>query len=164
MRISDWSSDVCSSDLDSAIAGITNASSVPDRLSTISSTVNSSIYEEERIDLGWTYRNDRIRLTLAPYYRDVDFLDIDASDENRRGAVMLLSYRLAPTWDVGTFVDVARSDFRNPDLRTEDKRYGLSVAKTWSHHWSTDLDYVNYRHYMDEIGRASCRDRACPYV
>ncbi|HEY9541495.1 MAG TPA: hypothetical protein VIR05_07655 [Luteimonas sp.] len=134
---------------DSAIAGITNASSVPDRLSTISSTVNSSIYEEERIDLGWTYRNDRIRLTLAPYYRDVDFLDIDASDENRRGAVMLLSYRLAPTWDVGTFVDVARSDFRNPDLRTEDKRYGLSVDKTWSRHWSTALDYVHYRRDMD---------------
>src|SRR3546814_8139602 len=108
MRISDWSSDLCSSDL-----------------------VNSSIYEEERIDLGWTYRNYRSRFTLAPYYRDVDFLDINASDENRRGAVMLLSYRLAPTWDVGTFVDVARSDFRNPDLRTEDKRYGLSVDKTW---------------------------------
>src|SRR3546814_9674935 len=85
----------------------------------------------------------------APYYRDVDFLDIDASDENRRGAVMLLSYRLAPTWDVGTFVDVARSDFRNPDLRTEDKRYGLSVDKTWSRHWSTALDYVHYRRDMD---------------
>src|SRR3546814_6972669 len=94
----------------------------------MSSKVNPSIYGEERIDLGWTYRNDRIRLTLAPYYRDVDFLDIDASDENRRGAVMLLSYRLAPPWDVGTFVDVARSDFRNPDLRTEAKRYGIGRA------------------------------------
>src|SRR3546814_17235183 len=62
---------------------------------------------------------------------------------------MLLSDRLAPTWDVGTFVDVARSDFRNPDLRTEDKRYGLSVDKTWSRHWSTALDYVHYRRDMD---------------
>src|SRR3546814_19615395 len=115
MRISDWSSDVCSSDLDSAIAGITNASSVPDRLSTLSSTVNSSIYEEERIDLGWTYPNDRIRLTLAPYYRDVDFLALNASDENRRGAVLLLSSRLAPPCAVGTFVDVALSAFRDPD-------------------------------------------------
>src|SRR3546814_12527105 len=49
---------------DSAIAGITNASSVQDRLSTISSTVNSSTYEAERIDLGWNYRNEPIRLTL----------------------------------------------------------------------------------------------------
>src|SRR3546814_6338419 len=86
---------------------------------------------------------------LAPSCRDVDFLDINASDENRRGAVMLLSYRLAPTWDVGTFVDVARSDFRNPDLRTEAKRYGLSVDKTWSRHWSTALDYVHYRRDME---------------
>src|SRR3546814_19839186 len=62
---------------------------------------------------------------------------------------MLRSYRLAPTWDVCTFVDVARSDFRNPDLRTEDKRYGLSVDKTWSRHWSTALDSVHYRRDMD---------------
>src|SRR3546814_10397270 len=111
--------------------------------------VNSSIYEEERIDLGWTYRNDRIRLTLAPYYRDVDFLDTDASDENRPGAVMLLSNRLAPPWDVCTFVDVARSDFRNPAQRTEDKRYGLSGDETWACNWLTAPDYVHYTRDMD---------------
>src|SRR3546814_6090696 len=104
----------------------------------------------------------------APYYRDVDFLDIDASDENRRGAVMLLSYRLAPTWDVGTFVDVARSDFRNPDLPTETKRYGLSVCKTWSPHSTTSLAFVPYQRDMAgpsadspqdiwQIGRAHVR-------
>src|SRR3546814_17564160 len=85
---------------------------------------------------------------LAPSCRDVVFLYINASDENRRGAVMLLSYRLAPTWDVGTFVDVALSDFRNPDLRTEDKRYGLSVDKTCSRHWSPARHFVQYRRDM----------------
>src|SRR3546814_2254931 len=95
---------------DSAIAGITNASSVPDRLSTISSTVNSSIYTEERIDPGWTYRNDRIRLTIAPYYRDGDFLDLHASNTTRPGPVMLLSSRSPQTSDVGTFAYIAPSD------------------------------------------------------
>src|SRR3546814_20613956 len=106
MRISDWSSDVCSSDLltrlgfgldagnswvdyadgssgsypllrariewavsarsvlslgaarqltdstDSAIAGTTQPSSVPDRLLKISRTVNQSLYEKERNELG----------------------------------------------------------------------------------------------------------------
>src|SRR3546814_3115864 len=78
---------------DSAIASITNASSVPDRLSKMLSTVNPSTYEKERIDPGWTSRNDRIRLTLAHDYPDVDFLAIEAYDQNRPREGMMLAYR-----------------------------------------------------------------------
>src|SRR3546814_20395486 len=60
---------------DSAIAGITNASSVPDRLSPISSQGNSSISAEERLQPGWTYRNARNRFTHPPPYQAVDFTD-----------------------------------------------------------------------------------------
>lgn len=134
---------------DSAIAGISDATSVPERPSTASIAVNSSIYEEERINLSWDYHDDRLRLTLGPYYENVDFLDADASDETRRGAAMLLAYRLTPTWEVRAHADVARSDFRDLGLRTEDKRYGLGLGKTWSRHWSSSLDYVHYRREAD---------------
>lgn len=130
---------------DSAIAGITAATGVPDRLSTASIAVDSSIYEEDRMELSWAYHGDRLGFTVGPYYESVDFLDADSVDETRRGVVMLLSYRLTPSLDLRTYADVARSDFGDLDLRTEDKRYGFGLDKTWSRHWSSALDYVHYR-------------------
>lgn len=134
---------------DSALAGITLVTGVPDRLSTASVTVNASIYEENRADLSWRYRGDRAALTFGPYYERIDYLDATASDETRRGALMVLSYRLAPGWDLRAFGDAARSDFLDLDIRTEDLRAGIGMSKAWSRHWSSALDYVHYRREAD---------------
>src|SRR5690606_41225308 len=75
----------------------------------------------------------------------IDFLDAVAFDETRRGVLTRLTYRLAPTWDLRAFADVARSECPAIDLRTEDRRYGLGIGKTWSRHWSSALDYVHYQ-------------------
>ena len=136
---------------DSAIAGISAAAGVPDRLSTASTAVNASLYEEDRIELTWTYRNDRFGFTVGPYYDRFDFVDATAFDETRRGLVTRVTYRLAPTWDLRGYADVARSDFPSIDLRTEDRRYGLGVGKTWSRHWSSALDYVHYRRESEGV-------------
>lgn len=130
---------------DSALAGIAGASGVPDRLLTGSTAVNASLYEEDRVELSWTYQHERVGLTIGPYYERVDFLDAIAFDETRRGLLTQVTYRMAPTWDLRAFADVARSDFPDIDLRTEDRRFGLGIGKTWSRHWSSALDYVHYR-------------------
>ncbi|MGY1457215.1 MULTISPECIES: hypothetical protein [unclassified Luteimonas] len=129
---------------DSAIGGISVASTVPDSLSGGSFVVDPSIYEEDRIELTWAYRHDRVGFTVGPYYERVDFIDAPSVDETRRGVVMQLTYRLAPTWDLRTFADAARTEFPDLGQRTEDRRFGLGVGKTWSRHWSSALDYVHY--------------------
>lgn len=134
---------------DSALAGITATAGVPDRLTTASTSVTTSLYEEDRFEATWSHRRDRLGLMIGPYYERVDFLDATAFDETRRGLVMQVTYRLAPTWDLRGYADVARSDFNAIDLRTEDRRYGFGIAKTWSRHWSSALDYVHYRRDAD---------------
>lgn len=129
---------------DSAIGGISAAATVPDNLSTGSFVVNPSIYEEDRVELTWSYQADRLGLTAGPYYERIDFIDAPAIDETRRGVVVQLSYRLAPTWDLTTFADGSRSDYTDINQRTEDRRYGFGLAKTWSRHWSSSLSYVHY--------------------
>ena len=134
---------------DSALTGITAATTVPDRLSTASIAVNASIYQEDRIELTWAYHHERIGFTLGPYYERVDFLDANAFDETRRGVVTQLSYQLTPTWDLRVYADFARSEFPDLGLRTEDKRAGFGLHKTWSRHWSSALDYAHYRRSED---------------
>lgn len=128
----------------SAIGGISVASTVPDSLSGGSFVVDPSIYEEDRFELMWAYNHDRIGFTIGPYYERVDFLDEPAVDETRRGVVVQLTYRLAPTWDLRTFADAARTEFPDLGLRTEDRRFGIGLGKTWTRHWSSALDYVHY--------------------
>ena len=130
---------------DSALEGIATVVDVPDSLPTASSTADASVYEEDRFDLTYAYRHERVGFTIGPYYERIDFIDSTAVDETRRGAVLQLSYRLSQTWDMRTFADVARSNFPDIGLDTEDKRFGLGLSKSWSRHWSSSLDYLHYR-------------------
>ncbi|TYT23610.1 DUF560 domain-containing protein [Luteimonas viscosa] len=130
---------------DSALQGIGAVTEVPDSLSSATSAVDASVYEEDRIDLTYAYRHERVDFTIGPYYERVDYVDPTGFDETRRGVVLQLSYRLSQTWDLRTFADVARSNFTDLGLRTEDKRFGLGLSRTWSRHWSSALDYLHYR-------------------
>ena len=134
---------------DSAIAGISGVARIPDRLTSLSSSIDSSVYEEDRIELSWAYSRERLGLRIAPYYERTDFLDATTVDETRRGAVMMLTYRLSSTWNARSFAEASRSDFPDTGLRTEDVRLGISLEKTWSRHWSSALDYVHYRRDYD---------------
>ena len=130
---------------ESALAGITAVSRVPERLSTASIAVNPSIYEEDRIEFHWSHHRERFNFTLGSYYERIDFLDATAFDETRRGALGQLSYRLTPTMQLRSYADIARSEFPGLDSRSDDKRYGLGISRQWSRHWSSSLDYMHYR-------------------
>lgn len=136
---------------DSALQGIEAAVEVPDRLSSGSSAINSSMYENDRADLTWAYRHERVGFTAGPYYERIDYVDSGVFDETRRGVVTQLSYQLRPTLHLNVFADAARSTFTDQDLRTEDRRYGAGLEKIWSRHWSSRLDYLHYRRSDDGL-------------
>lgn len=134
---------------DSALQGIGTAVGIPDRTSIGSIAVNPSIYQEDRVELSWSHYRERLGITFGPYYERIDFLDASAFDETRRGVLARVSYRVAPSWELHTFADVARSEFEDLGQESDDKRYGIGVSKTWSRHWSSSLDYTHYRRSED---------------
>ncbi len=136
---------------ESALQGIEAAAEVPDRLSTNSSAVNASIYEDDRIEFTWAYRHERMDFTAGPYYERADYVESTEFDETRRGVIAQLGYQLRPGVHVSVFADAARSTFDELDVRTEDKRYGASLSKTWSRRWSSRLDYLHYRRSDDGL-------------
>ena len=48
-----------------------------------------------------------------------------------------------------SYADIARSEFPDTGLRTNDRRYGLGISKTWSRHWSSALHYMHYQRSLD---------------
>lgn len=128
-----------------ALDGIGEAVAVPDSLTSASSGIDSSIYEESRAELSYAYAGERTAFSVGPYYDRVDYVDATSFDETRRGAVFQFSYRLASTWNMRASVDAARSRFPDIGRETDDLRLGLGFDKTWSRHWSSALQYMHYR-------------------
>lgn len=140
-----------------AIEGIGLTTEVPEGLIGTSSTVNASIYEEDRAELAYAYEGERLGFSLGPYYERIRYLDALALDETRRGVLLQTSYRLAPTWNLLAFADVSRSTFPDLDRRTEDRHAGLSIDKTWSRHWSSALQYSRYERNGDLFSAGDSR-------
>ena len=138
---------------DDAIAAIGEAVTVPDDLSGSSgAAMQSSIYEDNRADVSYSYRGERVSVSVGPYYQRIDYLDDSTMfDETRRGALAQFSYDLSETWNLATFVDVARASFTEVDRRTTDTRVGVGVDKTHSRHWSSALQFTHYRRDDDGV-------------
>ena len=128
-----------------AIDGIGQAVAVPDSLTSASSGIDSSIYEESSANFAYAYTGERAAFSIGPYYDRVDYVDTSSFDETRRGAVFQFSYRLTTTLDLRSFVDATRSRFPEIGRETDDLRLGLGLDKTWSRHWSSAVQYVHYR-------------------
>ncbi len=127
-----------------AIAGIGPATEVPDQLFGGSSAISGSIYKEDRADLSYSFDGQRFSFSIGPYYQRIEYLGSLVFDETRRGALLEASYRLAPTWELRGYIDESRSRFPDLGRRTEDRRAGLSLDKTWARHWSSSLQYTRY--------------------
>lgn len=127
-----------------ALAGIAPTGEVPEQMFGGSSAISGSIYKEDRADLSYSFDGERFSFSAGPYYQRIEYLDSLAFDETRRGMLLEASYRLAPTWNLRGFIDESRSTFPGLDRRTEDRRTGLSLDKTWARHWSSSLQYMRY--------------------
>lgn len=134
-----------------ALEGIGVAAEVPQNLVGGSSTINASIYEDNRADLSYSFDGERLSFSLGPYYERIEYLDSLAFDETRRGALFEAAYRLAPTWDLRGFVDVSRSRFPDLGRSTRDTRAGLALDKAWARHWSSSLQYSRYQREGDGL-------------
>lgn len=134
-----------------AIEAIGVVATVPDTLTASAAGLESSVYRETRGDLSYAYAGERVRFSTGPYYERVDYLDANAFDETRRGVIVQFGYRIAPTWELETYVDVARAKFPQIGRETDDLRLGAGLAKTWSRHWSSSLTYTHYRRDDDGL-------------
>lgn len=128
-----------------AIDGITEVVSIPDNLTGTAAGIESSVYKESRAELSYTYSGTRFGFSIGPYYERMEYLDADAIDETRRGAIAQASYRMARGWELQGFADVGRVRYPGSGLESDDTRAGIGVQKTWTRHLSSSLLYSHYR-------------------
>lgn len=121
---------------------------VPDSLA------EPNVFRERFARVRYTYAGDRLTLSLAPYYRRVRYEEALVEDQNRRGLVAGMDYRLGPRLTLSAYA--AREDREFPDIGREDEdlvaRVGL--AKRFSQNWTGRMDFQRRERDSTEPGRS----------
>jgi len=101
------------------------------------------VYLERRINLGYAYRAERWAVSLAPYWRKLDYPVDTLQDQDAHGAVFGASYRLAPLWTLAFDANAESRKYNSLARRDDDERLDLSLTDQLSRHFSLRLDLIH---------------------
>jgi len=104
--------------------------------------VTSEVYLERRVNVGYVYRAERWALSLAPYWRTLDYPIDTLQDQHAHGAVFGASYRLLPLWTLAFDANEETRSYTSLVRRDEDLRLDLSLVDQLSRHLSVRLDLI----------------------
>lgn len=121
----------------------------------------SQAFLERTLRVGYGYAGDRASVTVAPYYRKLDYLqlplapDLLGANQTARGAVGSFEWILRPllTATLGGTYD--KTHYETVDR--EDKTWTVTAAlrQQWTRNWSGELSYTHYDRSSDTVGASS---------
>jgi len=124
---------------------IGESTGLPSSVMTGSTTVTASAYEQRSLGAQYTYTGTRTVLSIFGQAHELEYVDVDAANEESRSAGVSLRYRLRPTLVLGASASVDRNEYGSPvDRRETNHLYTLGLEKSWSRNWSSSLTYTRY--------------------
>ena len=118
--------------------------SVPGSIIVDSRTVIPSVFRERRVALAYQHAGERLGWRVEPYLQRLRYLDAGVPDEDSRGVMLGLDYRITPSVSVTAWAGLERIRYTPPDAEEDHRRGGIALHKRWSRHWSTSLSYYRY--------------------
>ena len=111
-------------------------------------------FRERFARVRYQFTSDRLTAQVAPYYRRVRYLDDVFEDQDRRGVLLNLEYRLRPRLDLSVlavredrkYIDLARTD--------EDTGFSIGLSNRFSRHLTGRIDFQRLERDSDAIGRS----------
>lgn len=94
-------------------------------------TVTADLYEERRIEAGWSRQGVRTWLRAGAFYRDDDYLNLPELDSRATGLAFDASWTLNPRHTLSAFAFLEDRDYTTIDRDDEDRTLGVR----WRWHW-----------------------------
>ncbi|MBB3228566.1 hypothetical protein FHW69_003208 [Luteibacter sp. Sphag1AF] len=98
--------------------------------------INSEVYLERRIDLSYTWRSDRLNVSVQPGYSKLHYLNDPTFDQVSKDISVGVGYRIRPTLTLSAFAIGERLDYQTLDRRDNTLRVGLDLNRQVNQHWS----------------------------
>ncbi|MBS0430915.1 MAG: hypothetical protein JSS21_00695 [Proteobacteria bacterium] len=114
--------------------------------------VTPQIYLEKRIDANYAYQNARFGITLAPYYRQLEYVGDPLYDQQGPGLTLSFQYKFTPLLTGGFAAAGEHTSYTTLDRRDEFYSYGPFVTEQLTPHWSWQLNLTRNRRDSDSPG------------
>ncbi len=117
-------------------------------------SVRPNPYRERLLRMRYEFTADRLTAELVPYYRRIRYLDGLIENEDRRGLLLDVEYRLRPRLSASLLA--AREDREYVDLARKDKDMGISVGlvNRFTRHWTGRVDLQRRERDSTALGRS----------
>ncbi|WP_157956650.1 outer membrane beta-barrel protein [Dyella sp. C11] len=110
-------------------------------INTGSVVVDSQVYLDQSLQGTYSYRGDRLSVTVAPLYRKLDYLNDSTFDQKEKTVAFSVEYKLRPTLLLTTFGDFEHIDYSFIDRTDKTYRYGAALSHEFTQHWSWRVSY-----------------------
>lgn len=117
-------------------------------------SVRPNPYRERLLRVRYQFTGERLTANLVPYYRRIRYLDGLVEDEDRRGLLLDMEYRLRPRLSLSLLA--AREDREYVDIDRKDEDLGISVGlvNRFTRHWTGRVELQRRERDSTATGRS----------
>jgi hypothetical protein len=112
------------------------------------------VYKEKRLDATWTWKSERLNITVSPAWNKLRYIDDRTFDQTGKGVSAGVGYRLSPTLTLSGFATYDRLDYDAISRRDNTVRMGLDLGQQWNRHWSWHASVARERRNSDAVGQS----------
>jgi hypothetical protein len=108
----------------------------------INQQVGPEIYRQRRFEAGYEFTGERLGVTVRPYYERVRYLEGPLSDQDNKGTLLNVSFRLKPQLLLSLSASKEQRDFEDSDRRDKDTYFNLELSRQFSRRWSARINLL----------------------
>jgi hypothetical protein len=131
-----------------------NAFNTGSGISTGSVVIDSQVYLERLAQAIYTFRSERLTLTVTPLYSKLSYLNDPTFNQTGRGASISLEYRLQPTLTLSVFGSGDRLTYETLDRVDKTYRFGVDLSRRFSSHWSAHVSFARQLRNSDAVAQS----------
>ncbi len=101
--------------------------------------ISPHLYLEKRLDVDFNHRQERWNVTLAPFWRQLDYLDGEPLSQRSLGWTATARWLLQPTLTLSASTGRERRDYQDINRVDTDLLYSLALSWQRTPHWTWQL-------------------------
>ena len=138
--------------------GLGLGTTIPSSIVIGSAAVTSDTFLENRIDVGYGYRDVRNAFTVAPLYRKLAYVNGTQPNQVGRGGTLTYTRLLRPLLTFG--LNASQENLTYPGLDRTDRNRTLQayMERRWSLHWISRVEYTHYTRDSNVVGQNSTQN------
>jgi hypothetical protein len=111
-------------------------------LNTGTVVIDSTVYLDKSLQGTYSYRGDRLSITVAPVYRKLDYLNNPTFNQKEKSVDIAVDYKLRPNLTLTGFGDYQHIDYTALSRTDKTTRFGVALSDQFTQHWSWRVSYT----------------------